>query len=222
MSNDSDPSHAEARALAQAKYLTLLEEAGSPLLNAGDQVRDQLIGQFRAVYDAASQPPGSSMVETLSLSIGHARAATGIHPTASLAAANLIFAAALPYVTRTLARLGVDDPQTAAALRLNEAILRRMAAAADAYVGHLLARSAPDPGRPRPPVLRDASAVLTTRESEVLAAAAGGSPNRLIAEELNVSEATVKRHLATIYSKLDVRSRIQAVERARTLGLLTR
>jgi DNA-binding NarL/FixJ family response regulator len=63
--------------------------------------------------------------------------------------------------------------------------------------------------------------VLTARELEVLGrlAATGGS-NQHIAAELHISEATVKRHLATVYDKLGIHTRIQAVRRARLLGLL--
>jgi DNA-binding CsgD family transcriptional regulator len=39
-------------------------------------------------------------------------------------------------------------------------------------------------------------------------------PNRLIAEELHISEATVKRHLANVYERVGVRSRTEAVRTA--------
>lgn len=210
--------YAHARAQAQRRYLAMLKEAGSPLLEAGEGVREQLIGQFSAIYDAAGAVSDTAMVEVLSLSIGHSRAAARIHPAASLAAANMIFAASLPALTEVFSHRGVADPQTTAALRLNEAILRRMAAAAEAYMLRLTRRTAAH--STDAPVLRDAPSVLTTRERDVLAAAADGGTNRDIAEALCISEATVKRHLATIYRKLDARSRVQAMERARELGLL--
>jgi len=61
---------------------------------------------------------------------------------------------------------------------------------------------------------------LTSREREVLGLLASGSSNREIAASLFVSLATVKTHLAHIYSKLDARNRNEALGRAMTLGLL--
>ena len=55
---------------------------------------------------------------------------------------------------------------------------------------------------------------LTEREIEVLVLAARGLSNRLIAQELHLSEATVKRHLANVYEKVGVRSRNDAVRKA--------
>ncbi len=55
---------------------------------------------------------------------------------------------------------------------------------------------------------------LSERETEVVVLAARGFSNRLIGEELHVSEATVKRHLANVYEKIGVRSRNEAVRKA--------
>jgi DNA-binding NarL/FixJ family response regulator len=55
---------------------------------------------------------------------------------------------------------------------------------------------------------------LSERETEVVVLAARGLSNRLIAEELHISEATVKRHLANIYQKVGVRSRNGVVRKA--------
>ena len=55
---------------------------------------------------------------------------------------------------------------------------------------------------------------LSERETEVVVLAARGLPNRLIAKELHISEATVKRHLANIYQKIGVHSRNDAVRTA--------
>jgi LuxR family maltose regulon positive regulatory protein len=61
---------------------------------------------------------------------------------------------------------------------------------------------------------------LSERELEVLALLAAGKSNRQIASELFVALSTVKTHIKNIYGKLDVRSRMQAVSRAREIGLL--
>ena len=52
---------------------------------------------------------------------------------------------------------------------------------------------------------------LSERETEVMILAARGLSNRLIGEELHLSEATIKRHLANVYEKIGVRSRTEAV-----------
>lgn len=61
---------------------------------------------------------------------------------------------------------------------------------------------------------------LSWREHEVLRLLAVGRKNREIADELVVVPGTVKAHINTIYQKLGVSSRVQAIVRARTLGLL--
>jgi DNA-binding NarL/FixJ family response regulator len=55
---------------------------------------------------------------------------------------------------------------------------------------------------------------LSERETEILVLAARGLSNRLISQELNVSEATVKRHLANVYRRIGVGSRSEAVRMA--------
>jgi LuxR family transcriptional regulator, maltose regulon positive regulatory protein len=61
---------------------------------------------------------------------------------------------------------------------------------------------------------------LSAREREVLRLIAEGHSNQAIADALIVAVSTVKRHINNIYGKLDVRSRTQALARARELKLL--
>lgn len=61
---------------------------------------------------------------------------------------------------------------------------------------------------------------LTEREREILSWLAAGASNREIARRLVVSLGTVKKHVSNICGKLSVRSRTQAVARARALHLL--
>jgi len=61
---------------------------------------------------------------------------------------------------------------------------------------------------------------LTEGEVEILRFAAGGCNNREIGEQKFWSEITVKRKMHTIYEKLNVRSRTQAVAEAIRLGFL--
>ena len=60
---------------------------------------------------------------------------------------------------------------------------------------------------------------LAARELEVLQLLAAGQRNRAIAAELNVSENTVKFHIRTLFRKLDVRSRTEAIALAHSAGL---
>ena len=62
--------------------------------------------------------------------------------------------------------------------------------------------------------------VLTAREAEVLRLVATGARNREIAAGLVVAEKTIKHHVGQIHAKLGVRTRTEAVARARQLGLL--
>ena len=59
---------------------------------------------------------------------------------------------------------------------------------------------------------------LTTREREILEVVAEGLDNHEIAARLNISEKTVRNHVSTIFSKLQIRSRAQAVALARDAG----
>jgi DNA-binding NarL/FixJ family response regulator len=59
---------------------------------------------------------------------------------------------------------------------------------------------------------------LTEREIEVLRLAAHGLTNRAIGSELGISHRTVQGHLASIYGKLSVNSRTEAVTEALRLG----
>jgi DNA-binding NarL/FixJ family response regulator/signal transduction histidine kinase len=61
---------------------------------------------------------------------------------------------------------------------------------------------------------------LTEREIEVLRALAGGLRNKEIAFQLGLSESTIKTHLASIFGKLGVTTRTEAVSRGRELGLV--
>ncbi|WP_019420832.1 helix-turn-helix transcriptional regulator [Paenibacillus sp. OSY-SE] len=67
---------------------------------------------------------------------------------------------------------------------------------------------------------REERKLLSDRELEVLQVMAGGASNKQIGEVLCISLATVKTHVLNIYGKLDVSKRIEAVEKARQLGLL--
>jgi DNA-binding NarL/FixJ family response regulator len=74
-----------------------------------------------------------------------------------------------------------------------------------------------DPARAGGKLLRG----LTERELEVLTMVAGGRSNAEIAEQLTISPATAKTHVAHLLTKLDARDRIQLVIIAYRSGLVT-
>jgi DNA-binding NarL/FixJ family response regulator len=107
------------------------------------------------------------------------------------------------------------------------AVIRHVAGGGDALHDEVLAR--PDlvdkvveafrEGFRRPDVA--AAVPLTPRELEVLRQVAGGFKNRQIAEQLVLTEQTVKNHLSRIMHKLGVPNRTHAVTFAVRQGWLT-
>jgi len=81
-------------------------------------------------------------------------------------------------------------------------------AVVDRVVAHL--------ARPRP-IVQD---TLSRREQEVLALLAQGAANKEIAAQLHITERTVKAHVTSIFNKLGVNSRAEAVAVALRSGLL--
>lgn len=61
---------------------------------------------------------------------------------------------------------------------------------------------------------------LTEREQQVMNHIALGFKYGEIADELNISSHTVRRHIEKIYRKLEVHSRSQAIQRSKNLGYL--
>ena len=77
--------------------------------------------------------------------------------------------------------------------------------------------------RPNSPLFQETQPLvdpLTTRELEVLRLIVSGLTNQEIATQLVISISTTKKHISNIFSKLDVKSRTQAIARARELNLL--
>jgi len=67
--------------------------------------------------------------------------------------------------------------------------------------------------------MQDAFAKLSARERQILELVAQGLDNPQIAERLFLAEKTVRNHITSIFGKLDVQSRAQAIVRARDAGL---
>jgi DNA-binding NarL/FixJ family response regulator len=71
---------------------------------------------------------------------------------------------------------------------------------------------------PTPPTSLE-STELTPRQIEVLKRLSTGDANKVIAAEMNLSEATVKMHITAIFKSLGVSNRTQAALAAEKLGL---
>jgi LuxR family transcriptional regulator, maltose regulon positive regulatory protein len=133
-------------------------------------------------------------------------------------------------------RIFVDEgpPMAVLLAKLHEHARKRPRAALTnvplAYIERLLARgervqegispvATSSPAAPMP--AQSLLDPLTGRELEVLRLIAAGLSNRAIAARLVLAVSTVKSYVNTIYGKLQVESRTQAVARARALHLLS-
>ena len=104
------------------------------------------------------------------------------------------------------------------------AAIRQVARGSDALLAPSVTRRLIErftSARPRVHVRIARLGELTTREREVLKLVAAAMSNAEIARELNVSDTTVKTHVARILMKLELRNRVQAVVVAYESGLVT-
>ena len=83
-------------------------------------------------------------------------------------------------------------------------------------------RAAPQRRAADRPADSEELATLTGREREILSLVAGGANNQAIADQLFISEKTVRNHLTAIFDKIGVSSRSQAIVFARDRGLAAR
>jgi LuxR family maltose regulon positive regulatory protein len=100
--------------------------------------------------------------------------------------------------------------------------LLRQAAPGSAYARRLL-RAFDEPALASSAMTQTSTALaepLTAREIEILRLIAAGMRNQEIADRLFISLATVKRHVANAYGKLDAGHRTEAIARANELNLL--
>jgi two-component system, NarL family, response regulator YdfI len=89
-----------------------------------------------------------------------------------------------------------------------------------AYAGLVVTTSTAIAGLLPDPPAEELAEPLSGRELEVLDQLAEGLSNKLIAHRLNISEHTVKTHVASIFAKLGASSRTEAVSQAIRRGLV--
>jgi DNA-binding NarL/FixJ family response regulator len=96
----------------------------------------------------------------------------------------------------------------------------RMAASGETALSPQLAASMLDEVRKLDQPASEEERIITRREEEVLQLIANGCSTPEVAEQLYISQKTVKNHLASIYQKLDARDRTQAVLQAVRMGIV--
>lgn len=69
-------------------------------------------------------------------------------------------------------------------------------------------------------VRRSENFSLSPRELQIVTQLHRGEPLKILAGSLFITEATLKTHLASIYRKLDVKNRLQAIEKVRIAGII--
>jgi DNA-binding NarL/FixJ family response regulator len=130
----------------------------------------------------------------------------------------LLTAEAQPAWTAEAVRLGVRallprDASAAEILAAVEAAAAGLAVVAPTDLEPLLHAA------PQPQVAPETSAI-TPREMEVLRLMAEGAANKTIAWKLDISEHTVKFHVASIFAKLNAGTRTEAVTQGVRRGLI--
>ena len=205
----------------EPEYLALARVWLAQAMHKGGQrdlLKQVLTLLGRLADDAIPKERGSSVLEIL---IVRAQAlAAGGDRAAALSVLTQALALAAPegYVRRF-----VDEGPTLWNLLAD--VDASTVAGAPGYVPMLLAAIAAEPGAQhsfKPATSPNASLVepLTERELEVLRLVAAGQSNAQIAQALVIALSTVKTHTNTIFGKLAVASRTQAIARAHELRLL--
>lgn len=191
-----------------------------------------MLGQTAALAEGLALARSSHAAAVL---LGGASASQAKEAVAALPWCAVVVLVAQPSRTELVEMLGAGVAGLGPRSLTAEQLLTTVEAAVDALSGgpgHSGAASpvfapvpvAPVPVGPLPATLGPAGgpddAGLTPKEREILAQLAQGASNKRIAEALFVTPATVKTHLAHIYSKLGARGRHEALANAFAMGLL--
>ena len=196
--------------------------APTPMVRAG----------LRAMLEAADVPV-----------VGEAGSAGGPVPGPSLSEADVLLVADEELLEETALAVAEDGTQAlvllsedeAAASKLRELSLRGWgvvppdapseelgaAVAAAAQGLAVLPKALAEQLLAEPVAVEELSEPPTAREREVLGLLGQGLSNKMIARELHISEHTVKFHISSLYAKLGVSNRAEAVSRGARHGLIS-
>jgi ATP/maltotriose-dependent transcriptional regulator MalT len=185
---------------------------------------DQALGLLERLHAlAASQGRTGSLIEIQALQ-ALALQASGDEPAALAALVEVLMLAAPQGYLRVFVDEGTPMATLLGSLVATPAIAQVVATAhlPPAYLGRLLQafEQASQAALPGPWRAAAVAGPLSARELEVLGLLSAGKSNPAVAAELVISLDTVKRHVTHILDKLGVANRVQAVTRARALGLL--
>jgi DNA-binding CsgD family transcriptional regulator len=218
-----------------SKYRGLLESSGSPLTATHErwqQCDAQAEAVLRECVDlVAGRTPRSSDVVQRTVEIGARRSAERISSTESVRAALFLWQAAVPVFRATLPSVSCDHTDGTSPLltgldALSQALMTRLLHEAVGYNDLSITREilasqerVPPQRVPSHGSAASPTASLTVREHEVLTCVAKAMTNYEIGRELGIAEATVKRHLRNVFTKLHATSRMDAIQKA---GLVSR
>jgi WD40 repeat protein/serine/threonine protein kinase len=182
------------------------------------QSREQVLGSIQ--YLSPEQLRGQEATPTsdiYSLGITLYELLTGQHPFPDLNSVQQLY----KHIDEPLPRIEILDPSVAEAV--NEVIQKATAKNPKQRYADALAMAAAfrDSARlTQESQTADLVESLTRREQEILQLIIEGKSNKQIAQELFLELSTVKWHINRVYKKLGVRSRVQAIVRARELNLI--
>jgi DNA-binding CsgD family transcriptional regulator len=210
------------------RYQEALNEANSPLMTPRERW-EACFRQAKAILDESvavlrGDTARRGEAYTLTREIGAQRELHQVSMADSLRAGMLLWRSAVSVLRESLSVEEAScEPQLSAAMEsLHDAICLRLhiEMLADDHVNLIHQITSPVESAPQPDISvaadldAAASDSLTTRERQVLEAVARAQSNRAIAQELGVTETTVKSHLQKIFRKLDATSRVDAITRA--------
>lgn len=186
-------------------------------LNKGPTVADEIVGSLDYISpEQARSEPVTPRTDVYSLGVVMYEVLTGTHPWPDLTSVERLYKHIndpLPEIT------GLENIDLGA---VNDVIQKATAkdpnkrydtpiAFAEAFQKHTIGSD---------PVSESIVAQLTQREHEVLQGIIAGKSNKQIASDLFIEVSTVKWYIRQIYGKLGVRSRVQAIVKARDLQLV--